>query len=424
MREVCWSRIALVTLACCSAYGCGSSENLTGDAPSSTSEMVNVGSKDGGAKLASHGDAGGSSNVVRADAGKASSGADAALSTSDPDNCGKSGFSTGSIIPDMLIVLDRSGSMKPTSRIPDGLRCDNIGPLDFLTGAQCDANNIDCTRPADKLTVYCGGTQQKGSVNRWDPSVSALEKLTAQFDTTVSFGLMTFPSTQSDSCGPGDVQVPIGLGTAAPIKKVLDSTKPGGGTPTGETLQAALKLFQDSAIIGDTVAPTRYVLLVTDGQPTCPNAGGGNNARQNQLDADVKFTTDALDALNAEGIKTFVVGYDADLDPTFSQALTSFAVHGGTDMYFPVQNEDSLTNAFKSISQKVVTCAFEFKTQVKDPRLVHVTLDGNTLRPDDPNGWTLVDKTVTVQGDSCAALQTGKGHRIEIVMECEPVMYL
>jgi hypothetical protein len=273
------------------------------------------------------------------------------------------------------------------------------------------------------MTVNCGGTQTNGPVDRWDPSVAAIESLTAMFDTTVSFGLMTFPAA-SNQCGPGDLKVPIDTGTAAKIKQVLDNMQPGGGTPTGETLQAALTLFQQNAVGADTVAPTQYVLLVTDGQPTCPNGnGGGGGGGANAANADLKFTLDAIDALKNNGIKTFVVGYDAALDATFGNALTQMAMHGGTDMYYPVQNADSLNTAFSSISQKVVTCSFDFKDDVSDTRLIHVTLDATTLKPDDPDGWTISGKTVTVQGASCTTLQAGGSHRVEIVLECEPVIY-
>ena len=404
------------------ATACGTSDQpLTGPAPS-RSENVNGATADAAAS---------SGTRAKTDAGKGTSSSTPAKDPgkdvtpakdagADEGNCGRSGFTTGAVIPDMLIVLDRSGSMKPGGQ-RKGLRCDNIGAFDIATQIECAGAGIDCNNAADKMTTFCGGTVAAGPVDRWTPSVAALTKLTADFDTTVSFGLMTFPAA-SNECGPGDLKVPIDLGTGADIAMVLKNTTPGGGTPTGETLQAALKLFEDNPVGADTVAPVRYVLLVTDGQPTCPNGNGGG--RGNTLAADKMFTTDALDALTAAGIKTFVVGYDAALDPIFGDALTEFAQHGGTDHYYPVQDENSLTQAFKSISETVITCAFTFKEEVKDPRLVHVTLDKQTLTPDTPDGWTIEGNVITVQGASCQQLQGGKGHAVDIVMECEPVIYL
>jgi len=411
----------LVTAPIAGAWGCGSDDPVVGDAPDRR-EVIDNAKGDAAVESGTGGKGDASTNkppVVGKDAGGTTPpGTD---SGKEEGNCGRSGFSTGAVIPDMLIALDRSGSMKPGGNQAN-LRCDNIGALDIARQVQCGLAGIDCTRPADQMTTACGGTVVRGPIDRWTPSVAAVTALTKQFDQDVSFGLMTFPAS-SNECGPGDLKVPIDLGTSGAIAQVLKDTNPGGGTPTGETLQAALKLFQENPAGADTVAPVRYVLLVTDGQPTCPNSDGGSNNQQ-RLDADKQFTIEALDALRENGIKTFVVGYDAELDQRLSMALSEFAQHGGTDEYFPVQNEQSLIDAFTSISEQVITCAFEFKKDVTDPKLVHVTLDGVTLVPNQPDGWTIEGNTVTVQGESCAKLQGTKGHAVEIVMECEPVIYL
>jgi hypothetical protein len=412
MREVRSSLTALLVVAGGTAWACGSDDPLTGDAPD-RSENVNAATTDGGkgGSKGSKGDAG----TIK---GSSADGGKVAPSSAMPSNCGKSGFSTGIAIPDMMIVLDRSGSMKPGS---DGAALD-CRKTDFVTVSACTIAGVDCSRPADAMTAACGGST---ATNRWDPSVNALESLTAKFDSMVSFGLMTFPDAESrDNCAAGGIQVPIGLGTSGAIKMKLDGMQPGGGTPTGATLEAALKGFQETAVAGDVVQPARYVLLVTDGQPTCPNAEGGRSGNAKALEADKQLTLKAIDALAAEGIKTFVVGYDAALDPKFATALTEFAQHGGTDDYFPVQNEDSLSTAFASISQKVATCAFAFKSTIDDPTTIRVTLDGKLLRPNDPDGWVVEGKSITVQGASCDILQGDEGHRVEIVVECEPVIYL
>jgi len=62
-----------------------------------------------------------------------------------PEGCGTANFRTQPVIPDMLIVLDRSGSMRT------------------------------------------------GGVDRWGPSVAAVKSLTTTFQEQIGFGLMTFP---------------------------------------------------------------------------------------------------------------------------------------------------------------------------------------------------------------------------------------
>ncbi len=341
------------------------------------------------------------------------------VTTLPPANCGMAAFHTGSTIPDMLIVLDRSGSMRPDT-IPAGLRCDNIDPFDLATALSCAGAGIDCTTMEWQDTTYCGGTRMAGPVDRWDPSVTALKQLTTAYDTNVAFGLMTFPAAGRADCNPGRIDVPLDTGKAMDIAQVLDNTTPGGGTPTGESLQAALQTFQSMSIAADQAsASAQYVLLVTDGQPTCPNADG-RLTDSNGLAKDMQLTLDALDALMAAGIKTFVVGYDADLDPQFASALTEFAQHGGTDHYFPVSDQASLVNAFQSVTATVISCDFKFDEPVDDPSYLLVKLDGDPLKPNDANGWSFANNTVTVQGDACTTLQQGRGHRVEITLECVP----
>ena len=285
--------------------------------------------------------------------------------------CGSADNETQQVIPDMLIVLDRSGSMKTPGR------------------------------PGSP------------GVDRWTPSVSGVKTLTTTFDKSVAFGLMVFPN-ETSLCAPGDVRVPVGKSTAAKIGMALDAIQPAGGTPTGETLQRALTSFQQS----QSKSP-RYVLLVTDGQPTCPNAQGITIVPET-LAADKAHTIAAIDALTKAGIKTFVVGYDAQLDPALATALGEFAQHGGTNKYYPVQNEKSLVDAFTAITKTIRSCDFKFKEWVDDPRYLTVTLDNKKLGLNDPNGWSFKDQTITLVGEACAVYQENAVHKVSIKLECIP----
>src|SRR4051812_35144173 len=103
--------------------------------------------------------------------------------TGDGDeNCQEQIVRNDRLAPDMLIVLDRSGSMK------------------------------------------------KGSVNRWDPSVMAVKAVTAQLGGGISFGLMSFPQ-RDDDCGAGELDVKIAANNGAAIATALTNMSPGGNTP-------------------------------------------------------------------------------------------------------------------------------------------------------------------------------------------------
>lgn len=302
-------------------------------------------------------------------------GANSARSVSkNADNCGRQTFRTREVVPDMLIVLDRSASMQ--------------------------------TRE-----------------DRWTPAVAAIKSLTSTFELGVSFGLMLFPAVGDDACAIGSVRVSMATGNASNIARELAGTAPGGATPTGESLQAALRSFQQAASASPESRQPRYVLLVTDGEPSCPTAEG-STTRSEDMEADKELTLQAIDALRAEQIETFVLGYDGSLDTRFARALTEFAQHGGTDSYYIVSDEESLGTALESIADAVISCGFELESDPPDPQLVHVTLNGVTLRLDDRNGFSLSGRTVTIRGEACSKLQAGKDQQVEITLECAPVVYL
>jgi hypothetical protein len=50
-----------------------------------------------------------------------------------------------------------------------------------------------------------------------------------------------------------------------------------------------------------------------------------------------------------------------------------------------------------------------------------VELDGKKLELDDPNGWTIMDKNVTIQGEACTTLRDGaRPHTLSVTVECVP----
>ncbi len=304
----------------------------------------------------------------------------------NPENCEEFVARPMPTTPDMLIVLDRSGSMK-------------------------DAK-----------------------VNRWDPSVKAVKAITASLDSKIRFGMMLFPkpckptdlqcaiNMLTNSCTPGELSVPIDLGTGAKIASDLDATQPGGGTPTGATLQAAQTILDMRVAGPDTLPAPKYVLLVTDGQPTCPNGGGGRAATPAQLAQDKQLTITAIESLfTKSATKTYVIGYDAASDANLASALTEFAKAGKTDNYRAVEDEASLLAEFQKIAGEIVSCTYNLDTEPKNPGFVLVQLDGKQLNLNQTDGWSIVGTAVTVQGQACKTLQDGKDHTLSVKVKCDVV---
>lgn len=321
---------------------------------------------------------------------------DGSLGNGSPDGghdgvCEEVAIGAKPTIPDMLIVLDRSTSMKTSA------------------------------------------------VNRWDPSVSALKSVTAQLDSTIRFGLMMFPQpcgnsesiddiacrkaeAYDDHCKTGTLKVPVASRASSSVATQLDAASPGGGTPTGSTLEAALKVLAETAPI-DPKAPRapQNVMLVTDGQPSCPEGKGLASATPEQLASDLALAVKSIDALKNAGIKTYVIGYTEMLDDRLKNALTELATHGGTTNYHTVQDEAGLVTEFKKIAGAVVPCSYQLAAKPDDLSYVQVKLDGKQLNLNDPNGWSISEKTVTVQGAACKSLQDGQSHQLSVKVLCTVV---
>jgi von Willebrand factor type A domain len=358
--------------------------------------------------------------TARADGGISSERADAGPAVDvelGSDGCGEQTVRTLSIRPTLLILLDRSRSMQGGGP-PADLRCKDLSLLDVERIAQCGAAGIDCNSSQDRDTVYCGGTVTRGSVERWAPSVSAVKSLTSELDPVFSLGLMTFPAL-SNGCGPGELRVPVGAGRAADIAAALDATKVGGGTPTGETLAAAAALFRD--VPPSSVTAPRNVLLVTDGKPTCPNARS-NDADVAGVALDRAFAVAQVDALRGLGVQTYVVGYDAALDPELSSALSELAQHGGTERYFPVEDEATLLDAFNRIAGSAATCEFRVRSQGLTTQRVDVRIDGVPVPAGSPDGFEVRDEVVHLLGAACATLKARPAADVTLSIPCEVLL--
>ena len=296
------------------------------------------------------------------------------------------------IIPDMLIVLDRSGSM--------------------------------------------------GESGRWEPSVSAVRSLTTQLQSKIHFGLALFPdpgtsssncimsggisicingSTSAAVCAPGKIVVPVAADTATKIGGVLNMTLPSGGTPTSDTLQRVLMDYGNAPSGPDDKVAPKYVLLVTDGLPTCP-AGAGEETTP----PDVNAANTMVEQLAAKKVKTYVIGYDtsgAD-NAMLASVLDGFAQRGGTgDMkHRPVEDEMSLLSEFTRITNAITSCRLALNAPPQRPDYVLVRLDGKQINLNDPDGFKLIEdnKTVELTGAACARFREGT-HLLDAQVQCSVV---
>ena len=154
-----------------------------------------------------------------------------------------------------------------------------VGPAALLTLA------LICPSPAE--AANCGGSvpdmmiilDQSGSMNsynKWNTAKSAINNLVAA-NPNIHFGLMLFAS----SCNP-PVLVGCGPNTHSAIMSVLNSRKPGGGTQAGGALKATR-----SYLSGIHPGKPKFVLIITD---CCSSTSCGNPTPETQqlLNAGIK----------------------------------------------------------------------------------------------------------------------------------------
>jgi type IV pilus assembly protein PilY1 len=147
-------------------------------------------------------------------------------------------------------------------------------------------------------------------------------------------------------------------------------------------VDAAAKYLETNPPTTNGCTTQRYVVLLTDGLPTMdkngrawpplgsaaaqlPPNGYGVSATFN-ADGSLAVTNDQaltdviakLNAANAAGIKTYIVGLGAGVDPSknpvAAQTLTAMAVAGGTGSYFAATDPQTLTNDLQAIVGQIL----------------------------------------------------------------------
>ena len=397
--------ILLICLCCaCSASddagrGAGSSAGPGAAAGGST-----VAGGSGGSGAAAFGNAPQGSNVT------GQSGASAGTASGAQDGpCDVVHLNASPSTPDMLIVLDRSGSMGEEGR--------------WMPSAAAVRGIVESLQAQIRfgLALFPDPATTAATTSSIDitPCLTDPDPVTCAANLLADAGVAN--NGNDGACAPGKIVVPVALNNAAAIGAQLDMTQPNGGTPTPGTLQNLLDEFAAPSDNPDVVTPPKFILLVTDGQPTCP-AGLGSATTPQDIDA----SNAAIEALTARGVRTYVIGYNTTGpgNEMLASVLDGFAVRGGTgDMqHRPVEDEQSLLTEFQRIAGAAVSCTFALDQAPPQADHVLVRVDGVQVNLDDPNGWHLVgDRTVELVGTACDTLQSDGDHMVDAEVHCDVV---
>lgn len=291
--------------------------------------------------------------------------------------CGAQEFMAEPIAPNMLLVLDRSCSMK-----------------DKIDGAK-----------------------------KWDLAVGAIGQLLGAYTGVIRWGLILFPDIDKPACEQAKVPIPIGDGNEPAIDAMLTSAQVGTDpwypdNPCVTNIDTAMEQAAAEPSLFDPNAKG-YVMLISDGAQAGCSAAGGDNG------------TEAIigDLYTQKGVPTYVVGFGGAVD---KNQLNTFATLGGTALpgdpkYYQADNAADLEAALVDIAGGLVSCSYQLGDAPPDWAQVFVFFNDVVQVPFDPNdmsGWNYdpMTNTITFFGAFCDQLKADAVWDIDVVFGCdEPI---
>ncbi|MCC6898200.1 MAG: VWA domain-containing protein [Polyangiaceae bacterium] len=272
--------------------------------------------------------------------------------------CGQKPFKLVAQTPNLMIVLDRSGSM--------------------------------------------GKSVPGSNKSRWQVASEALAQVFKKYDGKIDFGLSLFSACLSQGCAPGIIDAPLPTPVATLQAKIAATKLCNSGhneTVIGGTLQA---LVGHPAL--QAPGKENVVVLITDGADNC--GGGGANAATALKNQPVP-------------VKTYVVGFSGDVNKS---ELSKIATAAGTGPYYQAENAAQLDASLSAITQDVATCSYKLDEVPPSSGVwVFFNKDPKGVPQDGTNGWSYDAPTQSVvfHGSSCALIKQGAVTAIDVIYACE-----
>jgi hypothetical protein len=185
-----------------------------------------------------------------------------------------------------------------------------------------------------------------------------------------------------------------------------------------------------------TDSSPKFILLATDGLPTCGTSGAGGTfgGMMGPQTDDSAGAPPAIAAANTAGFKTFVVGIaTTGLGDT---TLSNMANAGGlarsvTPSYYPVASADELAAAIRTLIGVAATCTFQIGPPPTDDGStsldkIDVFGDGKPIARDTTHtdGYDYTDATkqqIQVYGPRCQDITSGVIVEVSVTFACIPL---
>ncbi|MCA9666677.1 MAG: VWA domain-containing protein [Myxococcales bacterium] len=282
-----------------------------------------------------------------------------------PPSSGKGSVGASALKPNVMLLVDRSGSMAEPS----------------------DCGEATCP---SKWTELLG----------LGPYLSEAKSL-------ARLGLAMFPSPEDHGCSVRSaVRVPLSdaLDVDAQILAAAKAVKPGGSTPVADALDAVGRN-------GGLDDPDRknILLVLTDGKPNCACSGNDPVCERGTAVA-------AVQRLRAAGVDVDIIGFGSSARDAHD-TLTAMARAAGDEAYYQADTLEDLIGTLYKVGIENAPCRFHLDGS-PEPEALIVWKDGVAVpacsSSDCAKGYTYDPDSgiVELRGESCAALRDGKAHDV------------
>lgn len=371
MSKACVRVAALLSFV---SIGCGASQGGGADGNDPFGTGAKNGSSGGNSGINAGGNGYFPDQLVTGKGGKSGSGS----GTGDDKFCNQQNFELNRLPPEILLVLDRSGSMRRDAR------------------------------------------GETGTPDKWEQTTKAIDATLANTQLGVHWGLKMYPAWKKEgdsACATTPIAgVDPGVSQHGAIMSTIGTSTPTrdkGATPTAKAVEEATTLMK-----ARTSMNPKFLLLATDGIPNCR----GNVDTNKDVDGAVA----AVAAANAAGFATFVVGIAAS--GIMVDGVDAFAVlnnmaqaggraRDGDTKFYSANNQAELTTALGSIAQQAADCTFVLTEPPGSPGDVAVELDGARLGTND---WSYGagNRSIVIQGAYCDKLKKGDVKEAQVKFGC------
>ncbi len=361
-------------------------------------------------------------------------------------------------LPFALFVLLLANAAACAQDGDNGARGDGGVDRPRATDAPIGPLMPECTTPTDAavnlnasvvdvLIVFDGSESMGigfGSGTRYSVVADVLSQLVDDYQGRIRFGFAQFPGSDalcSDQtvagCCAGTPTVRVAPNNGVAVKEAIENVLPlAGNTPTALALRNAHDYYAGFIDYVDQ----RYVLLATDGLPSCTLSGAlSSNQPGNGSGSASDACQDAVaqvQTLVGDNIKVLVLAVGAELtdDPAGPpNCLDQMAQEGGMPQstagrgYYSAASPESLQVTLEHIFGGVerTSCLLELDPAPPSPTLVAVYLDGEQIPRNPDNGWDFdpaadaeFTSRVRIVGQYCDRIQQFRYSRIEAKFGC------